>query len=467
MAVWKGRFRGRLDPEALAFSSSLPVDRRLYEEDIEGSLAHVRMLARQKILPKKEALRIERALVQIRAEIAKGKFNPASDAGRFVADDVHMAIEQRLMEKIGPIGGKLHTARSRNDQVALDERLYLRRTIAAVQDGIRSAQRALLQSAEKHADIVVPGYTHLQRAQPILLAHHLLAYISMLERDYGRFADCAARANQSPLGAAAMAGTSFPIDREYVARQLKFNGIVENSIDAVSDRDALIEFVGACAITMMHLSRFAEDLILWSSEEWHFAEIGEEFTTGSSIMPQKKNPDMAELIRGKTGRVYGDLIGLLTVLKGLPLSYNRDLQEDKEPLFDAADTLGKSLSIFAAMVRTVRFNPRRFEGETDHLLATDLADYLVRRGMPFREAHAVVGAIVSESVRRNCSLKELPLNVYRRHSKLFDDSLWRLLDVRVSLQLKRSKGSTAPREVEREIRRWRRKLGNSKVKIEK
>ncbi len=464
MVVWKGRFRGRLDPEALAFSSSLPVDRRLYEEDIEGSIAHVRMLARQKILQRGEALRIEKALKQICAEIAKGKFDPAPGEGRFVADDVHMAIEQRLMEKIGPLGGKLHTARSRNDQVALDERLYLRKTTAALQNGIRQVQRALVESAEKHTDVLMPGYTHLQRAQPILLAHHLLSYVSMLERDHGRFADCARRANQSPLGAAAMAGTSFPIDREYAARLLKFEGIVENSIDAVSDRDMLIEFVGACAITMMHLSRFAEDMILWSSEEWHFAEIGEEFTTGSSIMPQKKNPDMAELIRGKAGRVFGDLIGLLTVLKGLPLSYNRDLQEDKEPLFDAADTLARSLSIFAAMYRSVQFSPRRFEGEADHLLATDLADYLVRRGMPFREAHAVVGAIVRESVRRNCSLKELPLKFYRRHSKLFDESLWQLLDVRVSLQLKQSKGSTAPKEVERALRQWRRRLGNSKVK---
>ncbi len=461
MAVWKGRFRRPIDPASLVFSSSLPVDRRLYVEDIEGSIAHVRMLARQKIIPRREAVRIEKALRQIREEIAKGKFQPGKGGDRFVAEDVHMAIEQRLMEKIGPVGGKLHTARSRNDQIALDERLYLRNTISGLQNAIRSFQRALLDSAERHLGVVMPAYTHLQRAQPILLPHHLLAYVSMLERDYGRFSDCASRANQSPLGAAAVAGTSFPIDRDFVARQLGLNGSVENSIDAVSDRDALIEFVAACAITMMHLSRFAEDLILWSSEEWRFAEIGEEFTTGSSIMPQKKNPDMAELIRGKSGRVYGDLVGLLTVLKGLPFAYNRDLQEDKEPLFDAADTLLSSLSIFAAMYRTLRFNSRRFEGEADHLLATDLADYLVRRGMPFRAAHAVVGAIVRESIRRNCSLKELPLKVFRRHSELFDESLWKLLDVRVSLASKRSAGSTAPAEVAKALRQWRKRLGTA------
>jgi argininosuccinate lyase len=460
MAVWNGRFRVPLDPEALAYSSSLKVDRRLYREDIEGSIAHVRMLASRKILPKGQAATIERALRRIAKEIEQGIFRPGvrPRGGRFVAEDIHMAIEQRLIEKVGPLGGALHTARSRNDQIALDERLYLRSAIATVQERIRKAQRALHRQAEQHRDVVMPGYTHLQRAQPILLAHHLLAYVAMFDRDHERFGDCRKRVNRSPLGAGAMAGTSFPISREAVARSLGFDGLVENSIDAVSDRDVLIEFISSCAVTMMHLSRCAEDLILWSSEEWLFVEIGEEFTTGSSIMPQKKNPDMAELMRGKTGRVYGDLMALLTIMKGLPLSYNRDLQEDKEPLFDAADTVERSLAVFAGMVGSLRFNADRFEDESDFLLATELADYLVRKGMPFRTAHAAVGSLVRECVARQCSLKELPLAVYRRHSSLFSKDLWKILHLRASLRLKRSTGSTSPHEVGKALRRWKQRL---------
>jgi argininosuccinate lyase len=464
MRLWKGRFRKPLDPEALAFSSSLRVDRRLYREDIDGSLAHVSMLAQRNILSRSEARRIRGALRDILREIDSGTFDLARLAegktGRYTAEDVHMAVEARLIQKIGRVGGRIHTARSRNDQVALDERLYIARAGATMAAMILQLQRSLLRLAKRNRDVLMPGYTHLQRAQPVLLAHHLLAYVSMFERDRGRVVDCLRRVRLSPLGAGALAGTSFPIRRATVARILDLDGIVENSIDAVSDRDGLLEFLAACSITMMHLSRLGEELVLWSSQEWRFAEIGEEFTTGSSMMPQKKNPDMAELIRGKTGRVYGDLIALLTVMKGLPLSYNRDLQEDKEPLFDAADTTERSLRIMARMLGTVRFDAERFRKELsdDFLLATELADYLVRRGVPFREAHEIVGVIVGECSRRGIGLRHLPLKEYRKRSNVFDKSLYNLLDPVVSLKLKRSEGSTSPAEVQRSIRRWEKRL---------
>jgi argininosuccinate lyase len=464
MPLWKGRFRQPLDAEALEFSTSLHVDRRLYREDIEGSLAHVGMLAKQKILTAREGARIRRALIGILREIETGAYRPGSTAlgrgGRFTAEDIHMAIEGRLIAKIGKIGGKLHTGRSRNDQVALDERLYLVREGTAVASMVRLLQRSLLSLAKANRDVLMPGYTHLQRAQPVLLAHHLLAYVSMFDRDHGRFVDCLRRARRSPLGAAALAGTSFPIHRQRVAAALRLDGIVENSIDAVSDRDGLIEFIGACALTMMHLSRVAEELVLWSSQEWHFIEIGDEFTTGSSIMPQKKNPDMAELVRGKAGRVYGDLVALLTVMKGLPLAYNRDLQEDKEPLFDAADTTRQSLRITARMLGTIRFNADRFPDEMagDFLLATELADYLVRKGIPFREAHEVIGVIVGECSRRGISLRQLPLQEYQRRSKAFGSDLYSILEPSASIRLKRSAGSTSPKEVGKALRIWERRL---------
>ncbi|HTO94029.1 MAG TPA: argininosuccinate lyase, partial [Bacteroidota bacterium] len=330
MTGWKGRFREGLDPRALRFSSSLAVDRRLVNEDIDGSIAHVGMLASRKILTGAEARTIVRALRAIRREVSAGRpawLDLGRASGRFTAEDVHMAVEWRLIALTGPVGGKLHTARSRNDQVALDERLFLRGSIDRIVVLLRSVQRSLLGRARAFSDVIMPGYTHLQWAQPVLLAHHLLAYVEMFERDRARFLDCRKRAVVSPLGAAALAGTSFPIDRRQVARTLGLEGIVANSIDAVSDRDAVVEFIAAAALTMMHASRIAEELVLWTSREWRFASIGESFTTGSSIMPQKKNPDMAELIRGKTGRVYGDLVALLTVMKGLPLAYNRDMQE--------------------------------------------------------------------------------------------------------------------------------------------
>ncbi|HUI09812.1 MAG TPA: argininosuccinate lyase [Bacteroidota bacterium] len=464
MSDWKGRFREPLDPHALRFSSSLAVDRRLVNEDIDGSIAHVGMLAARKILTSREARTLVRALRAIRREAADGvpawlELDGAS--GRFTAEDVHMAVERRLTALTGPVGGKLHTARSRNDQVSLDTRLYLRGSIDRITELLRAVQRALLGRARAFSDVIMPGYTHLQRAQPVLLPHHLLAYVEMFERDRGRFLDCRARAVLSPLGAAALAGTSFPIDRHRVAKALGLEGIVANSIDAVSDRDALVEFISAAAITMMHASRIAEELVLWSSREWHFAFIGEAFTTGSSIMPQKKNPDMAELIRGKTGRVYGDLMALLTVMKGLPLAYNRDMQEDKEPLFDAADTVSSSLDILARMLDTVTFDAGRFEDELngDQLLATEVADYLVRKGIPFRQAHGIVGELVALCAGRGISLGELPLGEYRRRSKAFGNDVAELLHARTSLAMKRSAGSTSPAEVAKALKLWGKRLG--------
>jgi len=461
MTIWKGRFRKPLDPEALRFSTSLDVDRRLYREDIQGSIAHAAMLQRAGILRPREGSAIARGLRGILRDLDGGTLALSSSGkGRFVAEDVHMAIEAILIRRIGRVGGKLHTARSRNDQVALDERLYLRSAGKAILGQLRAYQRSLLRIAGRSASVLMPGYTHLQRAQPVLLAHHLLAYVAMADRDRKRFSDCLTRALVSPLGAGALAGTSFPIQRRAVAKSLKLKGIVENSIDAVSDRDALMEFVAACALTMMHLSRLAEELILWSSEEWRFLTIGEGFTTGSSIMPQKRNPDIAELVRGKTGRVYGDLMALLTVMKGLPLSYNRDLQEDKEPLFDAAGTTEQSLRIMGRMLGTVRFDAKRFREELrgGALLATELADYLVRKGVPFREAHAAAGSVVAACERKKISLADLPLSEYRKRSRAFGADLYRLLDPEVSVRMKRSAGSTAPREVAAAIRRWKQRL---------
>ena len=464
MPLWNGRFRKNLHPRALKFSSSLEIDKRLYAEDIEGSIAHVTMLAKQKILTAAESKRITAALLKIRREIESGKFSfSVSKRGkdRFVAEDVHMAIEKRLTDIVGPLGGKLHTARSRNDQIALDERLWLRKAISTLMENATVLQESLLSQAEKYSGVIMPGYTHLQRAQPVLLAHHLLAYISMLERDKERLADCFHRAGESPLGAAALGGTSFPIDRNAVAASLGFSSVVENSIDAVADRDVQIEFISACSIIMMHLSRLCEELVMWSSKEWDFIEIGDEFTTGSSIMPQKKNPDIAELIRGKTGRVYGSLIALLTTMKGLPLAYNRDMQEDKEPLFDAADTTGDCLELCAMMIKTVEFNANRFEKElnSDFLLATELADYLVRKGKPLREAHSIVGTIVAACSERKIGLNGLSLNEYRKHSKAFQKDVFAVLDVRKSLALKKSAGSTSPKEVARAIKQWKERLG--------
>ncbi len=462
MKQGNGRFRKRLHPEALQFSSSLSIDQRLYREDIEGSIAHVMMLGEQRIIPLKESKLIRTALREILKEIERGVFDPGlavKSGERFVAEDIHMAIEHRLTRKIGVVGRKLHTGRSRNDQIALDEWLFLRSTIKDIQESLRKFQNTLIKKAETHSQVILPGYTHLQQAQPVLLAHHLLAYVSMLERDYERFTDCLKRINRSPLGAAALAGTSLPINREQTAKYLGFEAVITNSIDAVSDRDVQIEFLSACSIAMMHLSRFAEELILWSSQEWRFVEIGDEYSTGSSIMPQKKNPDLPELIRGKTGRVYGNLLSLLTVMKGLPLAYNRDMQEDKEPLFDSADTIRGSLSIFSGMMKSVRFNPKRFKEdlESGFTTATDVAEYLVKKGIPFRTAHTIVGSIVQECIKTNRTLKELTLEEYQEYSRVITKDIYSIIDPYKSLMNKQSSGSTSPKEVRRALTYWKKK----------
>jgi argininosuccinate lyase len=458
--LWSGRFKEPLSEIALKFSSSVDLDKQLYQEDIAGSIAHVEMLAAVKIISLEESRRIRTALRAIAKEIDSGKLELSWEK-----EDVHMAIEQRLIQKIGPMGGKLHTGRSRNDQVALDERLHLRGAIREMQKLILQLQRVLLFKAEKYFDTIMPGYTHLQRAQPVYLSHHLLAYTSMFERDFERLQDCHKRLNKLPLGAAALAGTSFPIDRAMVARKLGFDGIVENSMDAVSDRDYLIEFISACSIVMSHLSRLAEEIVLWSSQEFGFARTDDAYTTGSSIMPQKKNPDMAELVRGKAGRVFGDLVNILTIMKGLPLAYNRDMQEDKFPLLDAVATTRQCLFIFSHILVHTKFEKNRFEEElkNDFLTATEIADYLVKKGTPFRDAHAITGKIVAHAIEHKKSLSQLTLPELKHFSVLLEEDVFDLLDPHRSIEHKKSAGSTSPQEVKKQIVHWTRVLKNRKV----
>ena len=459
-ALWSGRFKEPLSAIALKFSTSIDLDKRLYEEDIAGSIAHVEMLSASRILTAAEARRIRTALKTIQKEIETGKFELSGDF-----EDVHLAIEQRLMQKIGPMGGKLHTARSRNDQVALDERLYLRTAIRELTRLITQLQRVFLYKSEKYFGVLMPGYTHLQRAQPVMLSHHFLAYISMLERDVERFRDCHKRLNKSPLGAAALGGTSFPIDRHKVAKKLHFDGIVENSIDAVSDRDYLLEFVSACSLVLMHLSRFAEELVLWSTKEFAYVQISDSYSTGSSIMPQKKNPDMAELIRGKAGRVYGDLMNLLTMMKGLPLAYNRDMQEDKFPMFDAVNTTRQCVFVATHMLIHTDFRKEHMEEElrNDFTTATEVADYLVRKGLPFREAHQITGRIVSYCIDHRMFFGNLDLDTLHTFSKSFDPDVFDFLLPHKSVEQKKSAGSTSPHEVKKQIVHWSRVLKGRKL----
>ena len=458
--LWSGRFKEPLSEIALRFSSCIDLDKHLYQEDIAGSIAHVEMLSAVKILSLEEARRIRTALRAIAKEIDTGKLELSWEK-----EDIHMAIEQRLIQKVGPMGGKLHTGRSRNDQVALDERLHLRGAIREMQKLILQLQRVLLFKAEKYFDTIMPGYTHLQRGQPVYLSHHLLAYTSMLERDFERLQDCCKRLNKLPLGAAALAGTSFPIDRALVARKLGFDGIVENSIDAVSDRDYLIEFIAACSIVMTHLSRLGEEIVLWSSQEFGFARTDDAYTTGSSIMPQKKNPDMAELVRGKAGRVYGDLMNILTIMKGLPLAYNRDMQEDKFPLLDAVATTRQCLFIFSHILVHTKFEKNRFEEElkNDFLTATEIADYLVKKGEAFRDAHSITGKIVAHAVDHKKSLTQLTLSELKHFSPLLEEDVFDLLIPHRSVENKRSAGSTSPQEVKKQIVHWTRMLKNRKL----
>jgi len=458
--LWGGRFKEPLSEIALNYSSSIEFDRHLYEEDIAGSIAHVEMLASVKVLTASEAKRICIALTAIRKEIKDGKFKLTSEY-----EDVHSAIEQRLTQKIGALGGKLHTARSRNDQIALDERLFLRSAIKGISKLVTNLQRVLLNKAEKNYGILMPGYTHTQRAQTIMLSHHLLAYINMLERDYERLQDCTKRLNKSPLGAAAFAGTPFPINRAMTAKKLGFDGIIENSIDAVSDRDFILEFISACSLMMMHLSRCAEELVLWTTKEFSFAQISDAYTTGSSIMPQKKNPDMAELIRGKTGRVYGALMNLLTTMKGLPLAYNRDMQEDKQPMFDVVKTTRESLLILAHVLVHTTFNKFHLEEElrTDFLTATDMADYLVTKSIPFREAHKITGEVVQYCVTHRMYFGNLDLATLKEFSPKFEPDIFDFILPQTSVKRKRSAGSTNPQEVKKQIKRWTQVLRKRKA----
>ncbi len=433
------------------YTASIPFDKRLYKQDIAGSIAHAKMLAKQGIISDKEAELITMALTSIREEIEGGEF-----AFRADLEDIHMNIEARLIEKVGDAGRKLHTARSRNDQVALDMRLFAKEAISQTIEKLVGLQRALLDVAEANKDEVMPGYTHLQRAQPVLFAHHMLAYFEMLQRDVSRFRDCLGRTDVLPLGSGALAGVPYPIDRDFLAKELGFSRISANSMDAVSDRDFVIEYQAAASITMMHLSRLAEELVLWSSAEFGFIELDDAYATGSSIMPQKKNPDVAELARGKTGRVYGNLLALLTVMKALPLSYNRDMQEDKEGFFDTVDTLLSTLEVFTGMIATlkVKGEKTRRAAEEGYILATDLADYLVGKGVPFREAHNIVGGLVQYAVENGKTFKDLSLSEYKNFSSLFEEDVYSVT-VASSIGARDVPGGTAPGQVAQQLARAR------------
>jgi len=452
---WAGRFSEATDAFVEAFTASVDFDRRLYRHDIEGSIAHARMLARQGILTGEERDAIIGGLIRIRERIDRGEF-----AWRVELEDVHMNIEAALTADIGIAGKKLHTGRSRNDQVATDVRLWLRDEIITIRAEIRRLQGALLDLAEREADTIMPGFTHLQTAQPVTFGHHLMAWFEMLERDHGRFADCTRRLNVMPLGAAALAGTTYPIDRHYTAELLGFDGPMENSLDAVSDRDFAIEFGAAASVLMMHLSRIAEELILWSSAQFAFIELSDRFCTGSSIMPQKKNPDVPELVRGKTGRVFGHLLAMLTLMKGQPLAYNKDNQEDKEPLFDTVDQVKGCLRVYADMIPAI--TPRREKMRAAALkgfaTATDLADYLVRRGVPFRDAHEAVGKAVALGVAKGCDLAQLSLPELQSFSEVIGEDVYDVLTLEGSVAARDHIGGTAPNQVRAAVARARARL---------
>jgi len=447
---WGGRFRESTDRLVEAFTASIGYDKRLYRYDIEGSIAHARMLSRQKIISKDDEGRIVTGLKQILLEIEEGRF-----VFTLEDEDIHMAIEKALIARIGEAGGKLHAGRSRNDQVALDIRLYLREELQHIVAMVVSLKSTLVRLAREEEETILPGYTHMQKAQPVLLSQYFLAYREMLDRDEQRFEDCRDRVNVMPLGAAALAGTNLPIDRAYVAKLLKFPVITQNSMDTVSDRDFAAEFIFCASVLMMHLSRFCEDLVIWSTEEFRFVEISDAFTTGSSIMPQKKNPDVAELIRGKTGRVYGNLVALLTILKGLPMTYNRDLQEDKEPLFDTVDTVKGCLQVLGEMVKHLKFNREKMreEASSGFSTSTDVAEYLVMRGVPFREAHGAVGRLVSYCIQRGLGMKDLTLKELRQFHKSFGEDVYSCFCVEHAVSSKKSYGGTAKDMVRARIER--------------
>ncbi|MBU0482075.1 MAG: argininosuccinate lyase [Proteobacteria bacterium] len=455
--LWGGRFSSRTAASVESFTASIDYDARLYRHDIMGSIAHARMLGRQGLISNEESSRIIAGLQEIEKEIEEGRFTFRPEL-----EDIHMNIEKALVEKIGPAGMKLHTARSRNDQVALDIRLYLRDVIAEQTDLLIALQKAFVQLARKNLGVIMPGYTHLQRAQPVLLSHHLLAYFEMFGRDRQRLADCLKRVNIMPLGSAALAGTGLPIDRESVAAELGFPAVTANSMDTVGDRDFAIEFASAAALIQIHLSRLSEELVLWSSEEFSFVRLADSYCTGSSIMPQKKNPDIPELVRGKTGRVTGNLVSLLTIMKGLPLTYNRDLQEDKEPLFDTIDTVSACLSITAEMLNHTEFNTARLANAVSgggYMTATDMADYLVGKNIPFREAHSIVGKSVAYCIDQGKDLTDLTLDELRVFSADIDEDIFVLLTVEGSVNSRTSTGGTSTSRVEKAVADAEKSLG--------
>lgn len=450
--AWSGRFSKGTNRLVEEFNASIPFDKRLFRFDILGSIAHATVLGYAGVLKKAEAKKIIAGLRAIEKEIEEGRFRPSIEM-----EDIHMAVEQRLTGKIGPLGGKLHTGRSRNDQVALDIRLYLKDNIYELLWLVHELKRAVVDVAGENIDTIMPGYTHLQRAQPVLLAHHLLAYYEMLKRDTGRLFDCLERADEMPLGAGALAGSPYNLNRKLTARLLGFSRVTENSLDSVSDRDSIIEFLAASSILMMHLSRLSEELILWSSQEFGFIELSDAFSTGSSIMPQKKNPDVAELTRGKTGRVYGNLLSLLTAMKALPLAYNKDMQEDKEPLFDTIDTLKMILKVFPPMLRTMKVNKDAMLKATGagFLNATDAADYLTKKGVPFREAHRIDGEAVAYCIKKKITLEDLDLTGWRRFSKLFGPDIKKAVAIKTSLNTRRIYGGTAINTVMKRLKEVR------------
>jgi len=452
---WGGRFQKSTAGSVEKFTSSIHFDQRLYPYDIKGSIAHATMLAGQKIIPKNDAAKIVSALKNILKDIEKGKmkFNPADE-------DIHMAIEKELIRRIGEAGGKLHSARSRNDQVTLDVRLFLRAEIKNITVLINALQKGLVEIAKKEIKTIMPGYTHMQKAQPVLLSHYLLAFTEMFARDIQRLNECGRRLNVLPLGAAALAGTGLPIDRGKTAKMLHYPEVSKNSMDTVADRDFVAEFIFDASLVMMHLSRFCEDLILWSSDEFGFVEISDAYTTGSSIMPQKKNPDVAELVRGKTARVYGDLLAIMTLLKGLPMTYNRDLQEDKEPLFDAVDTVKSCVSIFTEMIRHTKFNSARMyvAARGGFSTATEIAEHLVGRGVPFRRAHEIVGKIVASCIKNGKDLESLSLKEYQEFHKDFTSDIKNIIRLERAVNSRKHTGGTAASSVLKRINEFEKSL---------
>ncbi|WP_438348876.1 argininosuccinate lyase [Paenibacillus sp. FA6] len=461
--LWGGRFTKQTNHLVEEYTASIGFDQALAEEDIQGSLAHVTMLGKCGIVPEEDAETIREGLKKVLAKIRSGEIVfSVSD------EDIHMNIEKNLIDEIGPVGGKLHTGRSRNDQVATDMHLYLRKRVVALTAMLQEVQAALITQAKDNLDTIVPGYTHLQRAQPILFAHHLMAYVSMFGRDAERLMDSYKRINILPLGAGALAGTTFPIDRHFVAEQLGFDGVYENSLDAVSDRDFIVEFLANASLIMTHLSRLSEELVLWSSTEFGFVELDDAFCTGSSIMPQKKNPDVPELVRGKTGRVYGNLMGLLTVLKSLPLAYNKDMQEDKEGMFDTVATLEGALQLFAPMIATMKVNKGRMREAVnkDFSNATDIADFLVGKGLPFRQAHEVIGKTVLYCIQNNKYLLDLTLEEFQEFSALFDERIYDVLQPEAVVNARNVYGGTATVQVAAAIERSEVKLQSAKQWVE-